>query len=118
MSYLPGTHLQRKNFVEPPEGENDVDISVYNEIEIIGRSPVSRQIKEAEWGGQQGEAICIKPLKEFGAVIEVPQGQLERDYDATFIPDNTIPAEVVVRRVTDFGPSPEEIFAAAEADAS
>jgi hypothetical protein len=118
MSYTPTTRLARREPVEPPENIEDgaVDLSVYNEVEIIGHSPVQRGVRAAEWTGQQGDLYSVKPITGFGEIIEVAQGQLEKDYEATFIPELSAPAEIQVTRIKQAGPSPEQRFKQLEAE--
>lgn len=113
MSYQPRTRLTRKTFIEPPEDAVTPDLSPYNEVEVIGRSPVARTVRSEEWGGQQGDEYSIKPLAGFGEVIDTVQGILERDYDVTYVPELT-EAEREVVRITDAGPTPEDRFRADE----
>lgn len=111
MAYVPGTILTRKQPIDPPDSEDSIDLSVYNRIEIIGRSPVQRGIRPAEWTGQAGDEYSIKPFEAFGEVIDTPQGALEKDYDVVTIPERpTIQRETLT--VLEPGPSPEQQFAA------
>jgi hypothetical protein len=113
VSYKPGTILTRKTpFEVPAEGADKPDLTAYNEIEVIGPSPVSTAVRATEWTGQQGDNISVKPTS-FGAVIDRPFGELRRDYDVKSIP----PPAAIDRQtveVVEPGPSPEEQFAALE----
>lgn len=114
MSYLPETVLKRKEAIDAPNGPHDddsVDLSVYNDIQIIGRSPVQRSIRSEQWGGQAGDEYSVRPLAGFGEVIDVPQGSLEKDYEIVSIPER-VQAQVEVRRVQELGATPEQQFAA------
>lgn len=105
MSHRPGTVLCRK---EPFDaGAPDAP---YNEVEVIGPSPVQRQVRSSEFVGQLGDLLSVRP-SSFGPVIDVPQGQLQRDYDVVSIP----PPPQIDRQIVEHfvpGPSPEEQFAA------
>lgn len=117
MSYTPATRLSRLEPIEAPVDASEdgvVDLSVYNEVEVVGHSPVQRQVRSAEWTGQAGDLYSIKPLAGFGEVIDVEQGRLEKDYEITYEPELAAPAQVEVRRIKQQGPSPEQVFAAAE----
>lgn len=113
MSYKSGTILTRREpFEVPEEGSDKPDFTAYNEVEVIGHSPVSTAVRDTEWTGQQGDNISIKPTS-FGAVIDRPFGELRRDYDVKSIPEpRAIDRQVI--EVAEPGPSPEEQFAALE----
>lgn len=112
MSYVPGTILSRKeSFEEPTDGTPD--LRVYNEIKIIGQSPVQGTARSAEWSGQEGDNISIIPT-DFGEVLDVPFGQLQKEYDVVSIPENNEPLTHTVT-VQELGPSPEQQFKSAEA---
>lgn len=110
MSYKPGTILVRK---EPFEATEDQDFTPFNEIEIIGNSPVQTGVRQEEWGGQQGDQISIRPTS-FGPVVDRPAGELQRDYDIKSIP---APVKFTQQQVEiqEPGPSPEEQFSAVAA---
>lgn len=103
MSFKAGTVLTRKTPFEDPEMEP------YNEIEVVGNSPVETT-RSSEWVGQLGDNLSIRPTS-FGPVIDRPAGELQRDYEVV-----SIPAPPVIPRgeveVIEPGPSPEEQFAA------
>lgn len=114
MSYAPGTVLARKEpFEEPADGAPD--LRPYNEIQVIGSSPVRSSARSAEWSGQQGDNISVIPT-DFGEVIDRPFGELQKDYEVVSIPpDNGRPLTHTVT-VAKPGPSPEEQFKAVEAE--
>jgi hypothetical protein len=108
VSYQRGTILKRKNlFKEPKTGA--VDMRAYNEVEVIGPSPVQTNVRSAEWGDQGGDNISIKPTT-FGEVLDRPERELERDYEVVSTPDEP-DLNLTVTRVKP-GPSPEDIFRA------
>lgn len=113
MSFKPGTILTRKTPFTPPEPDTDApDLTPYNTVEVIGPTPVET-IRDAEWAGQSGDKLSIKPASgEFAPVIDRPFGELQRDYDVQSIPP---PATLDRSEVVEIepGPSPEEVFAAA-----
>lgn len=87
----------------------------YNEIQIIGPSPVQTNVRSAEWGSEGGSYISIKPTS-FGDVIDRPERELERDYEIVSEPDKEVDLTYTVNRVLP-GPSPEDQFRAANDDA-
>lgn len=107
MSYQPGTILKRRvEFEEPAEGKPD--LRPYNEVEVIGQSPVQTAVRESEWTGQSGDSISVRPTS-FGQVIDRPFGELQRDYEVVSIPERKVIDRQVVEQVEP-GPSPEEVF--------
>jgi hypothetical protein len=113
MSYATGTILSRKEPFEEP-ADDSPDLRPYNEIKVIGPSPVQTNARAAEWTGQAGDNISVIPT-DFGEVIDRPQGELQKDYDVTFIPESNQPLTHTVT-VQELGPSPEETFSAVEAE--
>lgn len=106
MSYTPGTILSRKT---PFEDDN---LTAYNEVEVIGPSPVQTGVRSSEFAGQLGDNLSVKPAGSgFGEVIDRPFGELQRDYDV-----KSAPAPRRLDRgevsIVEPGPSPEEVFAA------
>jgi hypothetical protein len=113
VSYKAGTILTRKTPFAVPEEDSDApDLTAYNEVEVIGPSPVSTAVRETEWVGQAGTNLSIKPTS-FGAVIDRPFGELQRDYDVKSIPPPPAIDRQVIER-PEPGLSPEEQFAALE----
>lgn len=96
MTYQPGTRLSRTK--NPFEG----DKAIYNDVEIIGQSQV-QDAKNSEWEGERGTAVSVRP-QEFGAVIDLPQGQLEAEYEVTFAPEPLLPAVPLQVRPIDVQP--------------
>jgi hypothetical protein len=108
VSYKPGTILERKTpFKEPEDGKPD--LRPYNEVEVIGHSPVQTTTRATEWTGQAGDNLSIRPTS-FGPVIDRPAGELQRDYNVVSIAEPERIDRQVVERVEP-GPSPEEQFA-------
>lgn len=105
MNYTIGTILQRKEPFDTP------DLEPYNEIRVIGNSPVQTQGRASEWEGQLGENISIAPTS-FGGVKDRPFGELERDYEVVSIPEppSALPPQTIQRIAP--GPSPEDTFRA------
>lgn len=105
MSYTPGTIIKRKK----PFKEDD-ELACYNELRVVGYSARQAAIRTGEWEGQGGDEITVTPTT-FGAVVDRPAGELERDYTIVSIPDREqaiLPPKTVTR--ADPGPSPEEVF--------
>lgn len=110
MSYKPGTILERKDpFEAPEEGSEEPDLTPYNEIKVVGPSPVVAQGAPGEWGGVTAAAISIQPTS-FGAVIDKPLGELQRDYQIVQEPE-PVPLERGEVTVIEYEESPEEVFA-------
>jgi hypothetical protein len=107
VSYQPGTILTRKELKKLPDGSLDP----FNEVKVIGPSPVSTGVRSEEFTGQQGEAISIQPTS-FGPTIDKFFGELQSEYDVTSIPE---PPAIQAGTVTPVspGPTPEEQFAQA-----
>lgn len=110
MSYKPGTILERKEpFVAPDEDAEEPDLTPYNEIKVIGPSPVTAQGAPGEWGGVTAAAISVQPTS-FGPVIDKPLGELQRDYTVVQEPE-PVPLERGEVVEIEYGESPEEVFA-------
>lgn len=113
MSFQPGTILSRREPFGEPEGDAP-DLRPYNEIEVVGPSPVQTATRASEWTGQLGDNLSVKPTS-FGAVVDRSQGELQRDYEVVSVPE-PVRYERGVVEVIEPGPSPEEQFAAAAAE--
>lgn len=106
--YTAGTILKRnKPF------SKDEEWFPYNEVKVIGNSPVKEQGQPSEWAGQLGTQVSISPVT-FGGVVDRPFGELQRDYEVVSIPD---PPRVPTPHRTGpppaaNGPSPEDKFRA------
>jgi hypothetical protein len=111
VSYVAGTVLARKvPFEEPEIDSGEADLTPYNEIVIIGPSPIQTNVRLGEWVGQQGDKISFKPTS-FGEVLDRPQGELEQDYEVVSTPAKVRPLTHTVE-VVEPGPSPESVFRA------
>lgn len=102
MSYQPGTILARK---DPQDDE-------YDEVRVIGASPVQTGVRREEFTGQLGDEYTIAPVT-FGSVIDKPLGELQETYTVKALP----PKQKFERgEVTEIepGPTPEEQFARVE----
>lgn len=109
MTYLPGTILARKVPFDPPEDENDTDMTPFNEIKVIGHSPVQSGIRTEEWAGQLGDNISITPTS-FGSVVDRPLGELQRDYAVEYEPQPELTVEIPPQPTPLRQPSPEDVF--------
>lgn len=117
MTYVPGTILTRTEPFTDESGPDDQDLTVYNEVKVVGPSPVVEMGKASEWEGAAGSGVLIQPI-DFGPTLDRPQGELERDYDVKSIPEaQPVTAQQTAVREQP-GPSPEETFARDAAAAS
>lgn len=112
--YAMGTILTLK---EPhgPDPETDEPFA-YNEVEVIGQSPVSHDHK-GEWVEADAAGVLLKGLTNFGATLDEPYGKVKALYEVKSIPEPVeIDAKQVVRVVdahsAQAGETPEEVFAA------
>lgn len=112
MSFKPGTILERKEpFPTPDEHSEDADLTPFNEIRVVGQSPVTDQGLTAEWGSStQASLISVTPTS-FGPVIDKPFGELQRDYSVVSEPPRPTLGRGEVEAIEP-GPSPEEVFEA------
>jgi hypothetical protein len=108
--YKPGTILSRNEPYEPPEDEHADDLTPYNEIEVIGQSPIQTNVRAGEWVGGQSDKVSVKPTT-FGDVVDKPQGELETDYTIVSEPPKRRPLTHTVE-VVEPGPAPEQVFRA------
>lgn len=86
----------------------------YNEVRVVGPSPVSHSHK-GDWEGADAAGVIIVPLSNFGATLDEPYGKLVKLYDVESIPSDDIPisapkvaASSLPRTV--LGPTPEDVF--------
>lgn len=90
----------------------------YNEIKVIGLSPIQEVGRSTEWQGQKGSWVSISPETSFDKVIDRPFGELQRDYEVVSIPEP--PAQPTPHRKgpppAANGPTPEDAFRAIESD--
>lgn len=123
MSFPVGTILKRDEPLPDvdaagPGDENDEETTIavpnpLNELEVIGPSPISTS-SVAEWNGVGGEALIVRPYREFGATQVAPIAALQSDYSVVSLGDpEAVRKEVTIepaekqRRLL----SPETIFA-------
>lgn len=105
--YAPGTILQLK---EPRS--TDENKFPYDEVEVIGESPIHHGIYAEEWVGANGSGVIVRPLTDFGTTLDEPFGKLQRLYSVKTLPP-PVERQVNVRVIqqADLGPSPEDVFA-------
>jgi hypothetical protein len=103
VSYTIGTILTRKKPFKTKEREP------FNEIRVIGNSPIQTLGRASEWQGQAGEDISVTSTG-FSAVVDRALGELERDYDVLSIPEEPVIAPPDTIQRVQPGPSPEEVF--------
>lgn len=112
--YAQGTILRLKDQREPdPETGEPFP---YNEVEVIGVSPVSHDHK-GEWADADADGVILKALSNFGGTLDEPYGKCKTLYEVTSVPEPVeIDAKQVVRVVdaqsAQAGETPEEVFAA------
>jgi hypothetical protein len=110
--YEPGTILALKE-QRPSDPETDEPFP-YNQVKVIGPSPVSWQ-KDGEWSGASAAGVLLAPLTNFGTTLDEPYGKVMALYDVESVPVVEIePPKVRVINSTSqsAGPTPEEVFAA------
>jgi hypothetical protein len=86
----------------------------YNQVKVIGRSPISHAHK-GKWQGGDAEGVILSPLSNFGGTLDEPFGKCVQLYDVESIPERVInapqPIRVIDAQSAEAGPTPEEIFA-------
>jgi hypothetical protein len=114
--YATGTILKLRNpkpDVEVGEGEEKHSHPFpYNEVRVLGVSPLNHSTIDSEWVGQQGQGVIIEPISSFGSNLDEPFGKLQDLYEVVSMPEPQV-IENTVRVVTpaEAGPSPEDKFA-------
>lgn len=109
--YAAGTILALREQREPDEETKEP--FPYNRVEVVGRSPVAHA--RGDWEGEDAQGVIIKPLTNFGGVLDEPFGKVREIYEVESEPE--IEYEVVQKiRVVDAtsrqaGPTPEDVFA-------
>ena len=119
MGYVPDTILKRKTPFEAPKNpEEEIDLTPYNEVRVIGPSPVVKVgERDKEWEGEAGNEFSIQPTS-FGTVVDRPFGELQRDYEVVSVPEKPeVTGNIKVREET-LSPPPEQVFAQAVAKAN
>ncbi len=94
----------------PNDPETD-EVFPYNEVRVIGPSPVTHA-GIGEWSGQGAAGVIIEPTSNFGSNLDEPFEKLVALYDVkTLPPAQEIAVGPSVIPVTKPGPTPEEVFA-------
>lgn len=110
--YESGTILTLKDQRPPDEETNEV--FAYNEVEVIGPSPVTHP-GTAEWSGTASQGVIIKPIANFGGVIDEPLGKIQALYNVKSIPVKEVVMQPKIKVIDSAtaaaGPTPEEVFA-------
>jgi hypothetical protein len=111
--YEPNTILTLKEQRDPDEETNEP--FAYNEVRVVGESPVSHADK-GDWTGTDARGVIIVPLTNFGGTLDEPFGKLREIYDVTSVPEVEVDVVQKIRVVNatsaQAGPTPEEVFAA------
>jgi hypothetical protein len=104
---------------DPKTGENvdTKDVLMvdfpYNEVEVVGHSPVATD--RGQWKGSDAQGVIIQPRSNFGGNLDEPFGKLRQLYDVVSIPEREVPAEITIKPINtasaEAGPTPEEVFA-------
>lgn len=98
----------------PNDPETD-EVFPYNEVKVIGPSPVSHG-GQSEWSGQAAVGVILVPTANFGSTLDEPLGKVQALYDVKSVPDEEIEVAQKIRiydsATASAGPSPEEVFAA------
>jgi hypothetical protein len=101
---------------QPKEADSETgEAFPYNEVRVVGQSPVSHSHK-GEWTGGDAAGVILTPLTNFGATLDEPFGKCRALYDVKEIPEVVIEQEQQKIRVVDSstaaaGKTPEEVFA-------
>lgn len=110
--YEPDTILSLKEQREPDEETNEP--FPYNEVRVVGESPVSHADK-GDWTGTDARGVIIVPLTNFGSTLDEPFGKLREIYDVKSIPEVEVDVAPKIRVINSSsaqaGPTPEEVFA-------
>ncbi len=96
----------------PPDDETD-EAFAYNQVRVIGESPVQHTSK-GEYVGPDARGVIVVPMSNFGGTLDEPFGKLRQLYDVSEMPDTTIqppsPIRVIDSSTAQAGPTPEEVF--------
>jgi uncharacterized GH25 family protein len=86
----------------------------YNQVRVIGQSPVSH-VHKGDWTGADAEGVIIVPLTNFGSTLDEPFGKLRTLYEVESVPEVTVQVATQVRVIDSStaaaGQTPEEVFA-------
>jgi hypothetical protein len=81
--YAPGTKLKLiKPRSKPKKGDQEAETFAYDEIKVVGVSPVSHAHK-GEWEGADAVGVIIEPLTDFAGNLDEPFGKLRAMYQVT-----------------------------------
>lgn len=88
----------------------------YNEVEVIGPSPVVHSDPNSPWQGGDAVGVIIRPLSDFAGNLDEPLGKLKQLYDVVSIPEAIeTPIERTIKVIdattNQAGETPEEVFA-------
>lgn len=97
-------------------GEDDYEPFAYDEVQVVGPSPVNHGLRSAEWTGTHGQGVVIMPLTSFGSVLDEPYGKLVKLYDVKELPEQVVvtreaPVRIIDAASAEAGRTPEEVFA-------
>lgn len=106
---LAATILKRREQVI----DEDDEAFPYNDVEVLGPSQTQDGTAPSTWNGSQSLGLSLKPLTAFGAVVDLPLGAIEEQYEIVSVPERRIVAPPVVQVIEQGDlPTPEQIFAA------
>jgi hypothetical protein len=110
--YAANTILSLKE-QRPNDPETD-EVFPYNEVKVIGPSPISHG-GQSEWSGQAAVGVIIVPTANFGSTLDEPLGKVQALYEVKFVPTNEIEVAQKIRvydsSTAAAGQTPEEVFA-------
>jgi hypothetical protein len=115
--YAPETILALKESKSKgTPGEDDYEPFAYDEVRVVGSSPVNHALRSAEWTGSNGQGVIITPLTSFGSTLDEPYGKLVKLYDVKELPEERVvyretPVRVINSASAEAGRTPEEVFA-------
>lgn len=97
----------------PNDPETDEPFA-YNEVKVIGESPVSHADK-GDWTGDDARGVIIVPLSNFGGTLDEPFGKLRQIYDVKSAPVVEVGVEPKIRvydgtKSSPDRPTPEQVF--------
>ena len=94
-----------------PNDEETGEVFPYNEVRVIGESPIS-YAGAGEWSGMAAQGVIIEPTSNFGSNLDEPLGKLQALYDVKELPAPVeLPVGPSTVPVTRPGPTPEDVFA-------
>lgn len=112
--YEPETILELKEQREPDEETGEE--FPYNQVKVIGPSPINHGISSEEWVGADGAGVILSPITNFGTTLDEPLGKVQALYNVVSVPDHEVDADPKIRVINSTsgsaGPTPEEVFKA------